>query len=135
MIRAYNIAGHVTTSSFGEAFQDDRGYNFRLQGTLEFAGGFKAGLNLFQANQGDQLRFENGVASLDGVTTTNYRFGDGENYNFSASGSSERDAHIGVLPGLDQSIVQLNLAYQPTPSTSLILMVGESTDDLSLIHI
>ena len=131
LIRAYNIAGHVTTSSFGEAFQDDRGYNFRLQGTLEFAGGFKAGLNLFQANQGDQLRFENGVASLDGVTTTNYRFGDGENYNFSASGSSERDAHIGVLPGLDQSIVQLNLAYQPTPSTSLILMVGESTDDFT----
>ena len=58
MIRAYNVAGHITTSSFGEAFQEDRGYNFRLQGTLEFAGGFKAGLNLFQANQGDQLRFD-----------------------------------------------------------------------------
>ena len=128
-VRAYNIAGHVTTSSFGEAFQDDRGYNFRLQGTLEFAGGFKAGLNFFQANQGDQLRFENGIASLDGLTTTNYRFGDGENYNFSASGSSERDTHVGALPGLDQSIVQLNLAYQPTPETSLIFMLGESSDD------
>jgi len=130
-IRAYNVAGHVTTSSFGEAFQDDRGYNFRLQGTLEFAGGFKAGLNFFQANQGDQLRFENGMASLAGVTTTNYRFGDGENYNFSASGSSERDAHVGALPGLDQSIVQLNLAYQPTPATSLIFMIGESSDDFT----
>jgi len=131
LIRAYNVAGHITTSSFGEAFQEDRGFNFRLQGTLEFAGGFKAGLNFFQANQGDQLRFENGVASLAGVTTTNYRFGDGENYNFSASASSERDTHVGVMPGLDQSIIQLNLAYQPTPDTSLILMIGKSTDDFT----
>ena len=130
-ITGYNVAGHITTSSFGEAFQDDRGYNFRLQGTLEFAGGFKAGLNFFQANQGDQLRFANGVASLDGVTTTNYRFGDGENYNFSASPSSERDTHVGVMPGLDQSIIQLNLAYQPTPNTSLIFMIGESSDDFT----
>lgn len=130
-IRAYNVAGHVTTSSFGEAFQEDRGYNFRIQGTLEFAGGFKVGLNFFQADQGDQLRFEGGVASLAGVTTTNYRFGDGENYNFSASGSSERDTHVGVMPGLDQSILQLNLAYQPSPNTSFILMLGESSDDFT----
>lgn len=129
LIRAYNVAGHMTTSSFGEAFQEDRGYNFRLQGTLEFEGGFKAGLNLFQANQGDQLRFTNGVASLDGLTTTNYRFGDGDNYNFSASGSSERDTHVGALPGLDQSIVQLNLAYQPSAETSVIFMLGQSSDD------
>jgi hypothetical protein len=129
MIRGYNVAGHVTTSSFGEAFQEDRGFNFRLQGTLEFAGGFKAGLNYFQANQGDQLRFENGVASLAGVTTTNYRFGDGENYNFSAGASSERDTHVGAMPGVEQSIIQLNLAYQPTPETSLIFMLGKSTDD------
>ncbi|MDQ8182936.1 hypothetical protein [Pelagicoccus sp. SDUM812005] len=128
-ITGYNLAGHVTTSSFGEAFQDNRGYNYRLQGTLEFAGGFKAGLNMFQANQGDQLTFAGGLASLAGVTTTNYRFGDGDNYNFSASGSSERDTHIGALPGLDQSILQLNLAYQPTPNTSLIFMIGESSDD------
>ena len=131
LIRAYNVAGHITTSSFGEAFQQDRGFNYRLQGTLEFAGGFKVGLNLFQADQGDQLRFVNGLATLDGVTTTNYRFGDGENYNFSASGSGERDTHIGALPGLDQSIVQLNLAYQPTPNTSLIFMIGESNDDFT----
>tara|TARA_R110000803_G_scaffold76020_5_gene140494 strand:- start:65949 stop:67424 length:1476 start_codon:yes stop_codon:yes gene_type:complete len=131
VIRGYNVAGHITTSSFGEAFQEDRGWNYRLQGALEFAGGFKAGLNFFQANQGDQLRFENGVASLTGVTTTNYRFGDGENYNFSASGSSERDTHIGVMPGLEQSIIQLNLAYQPNPNTSLIFMLGKSTDDFT----
>jgi len=131
LIRGYNIAGHITTSSFGEAFQEDRGFNYRLQGTLEFAGGFKAGLNFFQANQGDQLRFENGVASLDGVTTTNYRFGDGENYNFSAGASSERDTHVGAMPGLEQSIIQLNLAYQPTPDTSLIVMIGKSEDDYS----
>jgi len=129
LIRAYNVAGHMTTSSFGEAFQEDRGFNYRIQGTLEFNGGFKAGLNFFQANQGDQLRFENGVASLDGVTTTNYRFGDGENYNFSAGASSERDTHVGALPGIEQSIIQLNLAYQPNPNTSFIFMVGQSTDD------
>ncbi|MEP4890681.1 MAG: hypothetical protein ABJV04_11680 [Aliiglaciecola sp.] len=129
MIRAYNVTGHITTSSFGEAFQEDRGFNYRLQGTLEFAGGFKAGLNFLQANQGDQLRFNNGVASLDGLTTTNYRFGDGENYNFSASPSSERDTHVGVMPGLDQAIMQLNLAYQPSPETSLIFMIGKATDD------
>ena len=128
-IRAFNVAGHMTTSSFGEAFQEDRGYNFRLQGTLEFDGGFKAGLNFFQANQGDQLLFENGVASLAGVTTTNYRFGDGDNYNFSASASSERDTHVGIMPGLDQSIMQLNLAYQPSSETSVIFMLGQSSDD------
>lgn len=128
-IRGFNVAGHITTSSFGEAFQQDRGFNYRIQGALDFVGGFKAGLSYFQANQGDQLRFENGVASLAGVTTTNYRFGDGENYNFSASASSERDTHVGVMPGLDQSIVQLNLAYQPSPETSLIFMLGKSDDD------
>ena len=129
MLRSYNVAGHITTSSFGEAFQEGRGFNYRLQGTLEFEGGFKVGLNYLQANQGDQLRFENGVASLDGLTTTNYRFGDGENYNFSASPSSERDTHVGVMPGLDQSIIQLNLAYQPSDQTSIILMLGKSSDD------
>jgi len=131
LIRSYNVTGHITTSSFGEAFQEDRGYNYRLQGTLEFEGGFKAGLNYLQANQGDQLRFENGVASLDGVTTTNYRFGDGENYNFSASPSNERDTHVGVMPGLDQTTIQLNLAYQPTSQTSVILMLGKSSDDFT----
>ncbi len=131
LIRAYNVATHVTSSNFGEQFQENRGFNYRLQGTLEFAGGWKVGLNYFQANQGDQLDFVNGTASLDGVTTTNYRFGDGENYNFSASGSSERDTHIGALPGLDQSILQFNLAYQPSPNTSVILMVGRSTDDFT----
>ena len=129
LLRSYNVAGHMTTSSFGEAFQEDRGYNYRLQGTLNFAGGFKAGLNLFKANQGDQLVFENGMASLDGVTTANYRFGDGENYNFSASPSSERDTHVGVLPGLNQAIMQLNLAYQPSDQTSVIVMLGKATDD------
>lgn len=128
-VRSFNVAGHMTTSSFGEAFQEDRGFNYRLQGTVEFAGGFKAGLNFFQANQGDQLRFENGVASLAGLTTTNYRFGDGENYNFSASASSERDTHVGAMPGLEQSIMQVNLAYQPSPETSVILMIGKSSDD------
>lgn len=131
MLKSYNVAGHMTTSSFGEAFQEDRGYNYRLQGTLEFAGGFKAGLNIFQANQGDQLRFEDGIASLAGLTTTNYRFGDGDNYNFSASGSSERDTHVGIMPGLDQSIMQLNLAYQPSAETSVIFMLGQSSDDFT----
>lgn len=125
----------MTTSSFGEAFQEDRGYNYRLQGTLEFEGGFKAGLNFFNANQGDQLVFENGLASLDGVTTTNYRFGDGENYNFSASASSERDTHVGALPGLNQSIMQLNLAYQPSDQTSVILMLGKATDDYTFADV
>lgn len=129
VLRAYNVAGHMTTSSFGEAFQEDRGYNYRLQGTLEFAGGFKAGVNFFNANQGDQLVFNDGIASLDGVTTTNYRFGDGENYNFSASASSERDTHVGALPGLNQSIMQLNLAYQPSDQSSLVVMLGKATDD------
>ena len=130
-VRAFTVAGHMTTSSFGEAFQDNRGYNYRLQGALEFAGGFKAGLSFFQADQGGQLRFANGVANLAGVTTTNYRFGDGENYNFSASPSSERDTHVGVMPGLDQSIVQFNFAYQPSLQTSLIFMIGESSDDFT----
>lgn len=131
MLRSYNVAGHMTTSSFGEAFQENRGYNYRLQGTLEFDGGFKAGLNFFKANQGDQLDFENGVASLAGVTTTNYRFGDGENYNFSASGSSERDTHVGIMPGLNQQIMQLNLAYQPSSDLSVIFMLGQSSDDFT----
>ncbi|MEG3767677.1 hypothetical protein [Alteromonas sp. 14N.309.X.WAT.G.H12] len=129
LIRLYNVTGHMTTSSFGEAFQEDRGYNYRLQGTLEFAGGFKAGVNFIQANQGDQLEFIDGIASLSGVTTANFRFGDGENYNFSASGTSERDTHVGALPGLNQTIMQLNLAYQPSDQTSVVLMLGRTTDD------
>lgn len=130
-IKSYNIAGHMTTSSFGEAFQEDRGYNYRLQGTLEFKNGFKAGLNVFSANQGDQLDFNDGIASMAGVTTTNYRFGDGDNYNFSASGSSERDTHVGIMPGLNQQIMQLNLAYQPSSDMSLIFMIGQSSDDFT----
>lgn len=131
-ITGWNVAGHITGSSFGEQFQEDRGFNFRLQGTLNFAGGFNAGLNFFQADQGDQLIFDgSGIASLDGVTTTNYRFGDGENYNFSASGSSSRETHTGVMPGLDMSIVQLNLAYQPNNNTSLIAMFGRASDEFA----
>lgn len=130
-ITSWNVAGHITGSTFGEAFQEDRGFNLRLQGTLNFTGGFKAGLNFFQADQGGQLRFTNGVASLDGVTTTNYRFGDGENYNFSESGSSSRETHTGVMPGLDMSIIQLNLAYQPDENTSFIFMIGQATDDFA----
>ena len=131
-LESYNVTGHITGSSFGEQFQDDRGFNGRIQGTLNFAGGFKVGLNFFQADQGDQLDFNaDGVASLDGVTTTNYRFGDGENYNFSASGSGTRDAHVGVMPGLDMSIIQLNLAYQPNPNSSLIAMIGRAEDDFA----
>lgn len=131
-IESFNVTGHITGSSFGEQFQEDRGFNGRLQGTLNFAGGFKVGLNFFQADQGDQLDFNgNGVASLDGVTTTNYRFGDGENYNFSASGSGTRDTHVGIMPGLDMSIVQLNVAYQPNANTSLIAMIGRAEDDFA----
>ncbi len=129
-IRGWNVGGHITSSDFGESYQDERGFNFRLNGSLEFAGGFKAGVAFFQANQGDQLVFDSmGVASLDGLTRTNYRNGDGENYNFSSTGSSDRNTHIGALPGLDQTIIQLNLAYQPNANTSLIFMIGESTDD------
>ena len=132
IIESYNIAGHLTNSSFGEVYSDGRGYNGRLQGTLNLAGGFKVGLNYFLANQGDQLDFNaQGVASLDGVTTTNYRFGDGENYNFSSSGTSSRETHIGVMPGLDMSIIQLNLAYQPSANTSLIFMAGRAEDDFA----
>jgi len=130
-IRSYNLAGHITTSSFGEAFQENRGYNYRLQGNVEFVNGFKVGLNMFQANQGDQLVFDSGIASLAGLTTTNYRFGDGENYNFSASASSERDTHVGIMPGLDQQIMQLNLAYQPSPELSVVFMIGQSSDDFT----
>ena len=131
-IESYNVAGHITGSSFGEQFQEDRGFNGRLQGTLNFAGGFKVGVNFFQADQGDQLNFDaGGVASLDGVTTTNYRFGDGENYNFSASGSSSRETHIGIMPGLDMSIAQFNIAYQPNANTSLIAMIGRAEDDFA----
>ena len=135
-IKGWNVAGHVTGSSFGEQFQEGRGFNFRLQGTLNFAGGFNAGLNFFQADQGDQLVFDSaGVASLDGVTTTNYRFGDGENYNFSASGSSSRETHTGVMPGLNMSIIQLNLAYQPNDETSLIVMFGRAADEYAFSDI
>ena len=131
-IKGFNVAGHVTGSSFGEQFQEDRGFNVRLQGTLNFARGFNVGLNFFRADQGDQLSFDAaGVASLDGVTTTNYRFGDGENYNFSASGSGTRDTHTGIMPGLDMSILQLNLAYQPNQNTSLIAMFGRAQDDFA----
>jgi len=131
-VTSFSVAGHVTSSSFGEQFQEDRGFNIRAQGTLNFVGGFKVGLNFFQADQGDQVQFDAaGVGSLDGVTTTNYRFGDGENYNFSASGSSSRETHTGILPGLDMSILQLNLAYQPNANTSLIAMVGRAQDDFA----
>ena len=131
-IDSFNVTGHITGSSFGESFQDGRGYNGRIQGTMNFAGGFKVGVNYLQANQEDQLEFDAaGVASLEGVTTANYRFGDGENYNFSSSGTSSRDTHIGIMPGVNISIIQLNLAYQPSRNTSLIAMVGRGEDDFA----
>lgn len=135
-VKSFNVAGHITSSSFGEQFQEDRGFNVRAQGTLNFSGGFKVGLNFFQADQGDQVLGQEGfqatgVGNFDGVTTTNYRFGDGENYNFSRSGSSSRETHTGVLPGLDMSILQLNLAWQPNANTSLIAMFGRAEDDFA----
>jgi len=35
------------------------------------------------------------------------------------------------MPGLDQTTIQLNLAYQPTSQTSVILMLGKSSDDFT----
>ena len=40
-----------------------------------------------------------------------------------------RDTHVGALPGLNQSIMQLNLAYQPSDQTSVIVMLGKASDD------
>ena len=132
VVESFNVTGHITDSSFGEAFSEGRGYNGRIQGTLNFAGGFKVGLNYLQANQSNQLDFNGaGVASLEGVTTANYRFGDGENYNFSSSGTSSRETHIGIMPGVNISLIQLNLAYQPSRNTSVIFMVGRGEDDFA----
>lgn len=134
LIESFNVIGAITGSTFGEVYNENRGFNYRVQGAVETAMGIDVGLNYLKANQGDQLDISGTqVGSLDGVTRPGYVFGDGENYNFSSSPTSARDTHVGVLPGLEMEILQLNVQVKPTPSTTLIGMYGVAKDDFAFV--
>ncbi|MCY7296724.1 hypothetical protein [Alteromonas sp. a30] len=135
-IESWRVSGAVTGSSFGEAFQKDRGYNLFVTGTIETSYGVDIGLNYQKADQGDQVDITGDeIASLDGLVTPGYRFGDGENYNFSASATSSRETHVGLSPGLDLEVIALNVRYKPTENTTLIGRIGTAKDDYSFVDV
>lgn len=133
-IKRWRASFSLSGSDFGEVFQEGVGHNIFATVTVETKWGWDFGVNFQQANQGDQLDFVNGVASLDGVVRANWRFGDGDNYNFSSSATSSRETHVGLSPGLNLQTLTLNARYRPTQNTTILGQIGTAADDFSFIN-
>jgi len=78
---------------------------------------------------GDQV----GIRPFTEVQTAGLIQGDGDNYNFQASGAGSRDTHAGLLPGLDATIFQINAQYRLSPNTLFRGWAGMAKDDYSFV--
>lgn len=123
----YADAG-VTVPTFFEDYGDGRGYNyFGKLGLRTLASHWGVSLGWFFCHQGDQV----GQRSFDQVQTAGLVQGDGDNYNFAASGSNARDTHVGLLPGLNTRLIQFNSYWQASASTLVRAWVGMGRDAFS----
>ncbi|XOV78053.1 MAG: hypothetical protein ACFHVJ_14015 [Aestuariibacter sp.] len=133
-ITNWRVSGAITGSTFGETFKSNVGHNLFLTGTIETSYGIDFGINYQKANQGGQVDISGSeIAGLEGLVTPGYRFGDGENYNFSSSATSSRETHVGLSPGLELETLALNVRYRPTSNTTFIGRVGTAKDDFSFV--
>ncbi len=119
----------LTVPTFFEDYNGDRGFNTfgRLSFNTEF--GLDFGLGWFTSSLGDQVA----KRAFADVQTAGLIQGDGDNYNFTGSGASSRDTHVGLLPGLDARILQINAQYHVSPRTIFRAWAGIAKDDFSFV--
>jgi hypothetical protein len=119
----------MSVPTFFEDYSGDRGFNLFGRASFNTDFGLDLGLGWFISNLGDQVTSR----AFSDVQTAGLIQGDGDNYNFAASGASSRDTHAGLLPGLDVNILQINAHYQANPSTAFRAWAGIAKDDFSFI--
>lgn len=118
-----------TVPTFFEDYSGDRGFNTFGRLSLNTDFGLDLGLGWFISSLGDQVANR----AFTDVQTAGLIQGDGDNYNFAASGASSRDTHAGLLPGLDASILQINAHYQASPNTAFRAWAGIAKDGYSFV--
>jgi hypothetical protein len=119
----------MSVPTFFEDYGSDRGYNY--YGHLGFSTNNDLDISLgwFISDLGDQV----GQRDFSDIQTAGMIQGDGDNYNFAGSGSSSRDTHAGLLPGLDLTVLQLNAQYKMTDTTLIRAWAGTAKDDYRFI--
>ena len=118
-----------TVPTFFEDYSGERGFNTFGRLSLNTGFGLNLGLGWFISSLGDQVTNR----PFADVQTAGLIQGDGDNYNFAASGASSRDTHAGLLPGLDANIFQINAHYQARPGTEFRGWAGIAKDEFSFV--
>ena len=119
----------VTIPTFFEDYSEGRGYNTFGKLGITKQDNWGISLGLFTSNQGEQV----GLREFKDIQTAGLIQGDGDNYNFAASGSSSRDTHVGLLPGLDATMYQINGFYQFDESVLVRAWAGMAKDDYRFV--
>lgn len=129
-IEALNWDVGLTVPTFFEDFGTERGYNVFGRVSVDTTPGLGIGFGWFVNNLGDQV----GERPFGDVQTAEMLFGDGENYNFPASGAGAWDTHSGLLPGLDARVFHVDAEYRPS-FWPIILRgwFGHAKDDFSFV--
>jgi len=120
----------VSSGSFGESFQKDRGFTYILRSTYNVNSQFSLGLGASISGHGDQVR--NGTTAP--VSSAMYR-GDGDTYRFLSAGNGPiRNTHAGLIPGLDTSAIHLDAQYA-TETMTFRGWYGMVRDDFSYVDV
>jgi len=128
-IKRVNADIAISIPTFFEDFNDERGYNIYSRASFNTHNGLDLGIGFFVSDLGDQV----GIRPFTEVQTAGLIQGDGDNYNFQASGAGSRDTHAGLLPGLDATIFQINAQYRLSPNTLFRGWAGMAKDDYSFV--
>ncbi len=102
----------LSTPSFFSDFSEDAGYNYKINLTYEAKNGFGVGFGVFQTTGDAQC--VSGVCTLadGGAVGSVIGLGDGDNYEFSTGGPDSRTTHVGIIPGIDATILQADAQYK-----------------------
>lgn len=119
----------ISVPTFFEDYANDRGYNIFGRGSFNTNFGLDLGIGWFASDLGDQVSNR----AFTEIQTAGLIQGDGDNYNFAASGANSRDTHAGLLPGLNANILQINAQYKVNDNTLFRAWAGTAKDDYSFV--
>lgn len=129
VITQINADVGISVPTFFEDYANDQGYNVFGRGSFNTNFGLDLGIGWFASDLGDQVSNR----PFTEIQTAGLIQGDGDNYNFAASGANSRDTHAGLLPGLNANILQINAQYQISDDTLLRAWAGVAKDDYSFV--